>query len=472
MLNKRNLLCYTGKKLLLLILAQFFWRERVEKMKLGRWWKILLLLSVFLLLAAPVMAEENKQISIQLNGKPLALTDSTPLLVEGRVFVPFRAVFEGLEAAVSYDAEKKQIAASRGDRNLIMTIGNPTIKLHLNGVDAVVNSDAPSFIHNGRTYVPVRFAAQALDCQVGWDAAREVVIILDKAQLAATTGEYQLIDELQIYNQKIAQKNRALEGNFTLQLADRVNPLKIVKFNLKGVTNSHREDIKISVEPDTMSLAHDLLKEYGTITSQGEKLLQTMEDLELNLRVDKESGEIYLKSEILALLDDKEIDSWYKISGLELTDVLLANQEAKISEIIDVLLKNISLTDSVAAASLLDSIDMLREAYSDEKFVQQDNCYVSEFSDVENGVSLALKTTLAVNNQQIEGYTSEMTITDEKSFCEYLERQGEDFFMLEVDLKNEKIRTKLQGRIEYKDTTEAPAEIPQKYTVAEYFILN
>ena len=62
-------------------------------MKLGRWWKILLLLSVFLLLAAPVMAEENKQISIQLNGKPLALTDSTPLLVEGRVFVPFRAVF-------------------------------------------------------------------------------------------------------------------------------------------------------------------------------------------------------------------------------------------------------------------------------------------------------------------------------------------------------------------------------------------
>lgn len=430
-------------------------------MKIHHWQKVLSVLSVFLLLALPVTAAEEKKIAVQLNGKPLCLTDSAPMLVEGRVFVPFRAVFEGLEAEVSYDAEKNQITASRGDRRVIMTIGNPSIKLHLNGVEALVNTDAPSFIQNGRTYVPVRFAAQALDCKVGWDQTRQVVIILDMGKIEAEKASYQLMTKLENYRENSSNSNRALSGSISLKTADLENNDENVRISLTGINNSQRASLQMKVEPDTMFLAHKLLREYGHLSKEGERLLQTLEKVDVDLIIDWQTNKVYAKSELVAILGDGKAGVWYQVDAEYY--LALFKQGGQVSKLVENLLLNLSLTDSVATAAALDNLEMLRAVYSDKAFAKQGNRYISKFAEKENDAELEITTALFAEGERINGYQTQMSVTENDLCWQYDLQENADALNLEMNLAAGKKSAEVKGKIEYQTTRQNPGEIPIEF---------
>lgn len=118
-------------------------------------------------ITAPVSAQ---QVSVTVNGQPLALSPG-PIERTGRVFVPLRGIFERLGATVVYSA---------GTINA--TKGGTTVSLHIGSTQATLNGqiqslDVAPFIVGASTYVPLRFIAQSLGANVGYDNATRVVAI-------------------------------------------------------------------------------------------------------------------------------------------------------------------------------------------------------------------------------------------------------------------------------------------------------
>jgi len=116
---------------------------------------------------APTVAQ---QVTVTVNGQALYLSPG-PIERAGRVFVPLRGIFERLGAGVVYSA---------GTINA--TKDSTTVSLHIGLTQATVNGqaqilDVAPFIIGATTYVPLRFIAQSLGANVGYDASTRVVAI-------------------------------------------------------------------------------------------------------------------------------------------------------------------------------------------------------------------------------------------------------------------------------------------------------
>ncbi len=120
--------------------------------------------------------------SIKINDK-LVEGEAEPVIVEGRTLVPVRAIFEGLDASVEWDAETKTVTGTNGDTKVVMAVGENVITI--NGED--VEMDSAAMIIDGRTYAPARYVAEAFGYDVSWDAEAKEVIINDKVESPAAT---------------------------------------------------------------------------------------------------------------------------------------------------------------------------------------------------------------------------------------------------------------------------------------------
>jgi len=121
------------------------------------------------LFAAPTILRANT-ITVVVNGSPMQF-DQQPIEQAGRVFVPLRGVFERLGATVVYS--NGQINATGNGRS---------ISLHIGSTQATVNGqpqtlDVAPFEVGARTLVPLRFVAQALGANVGWNQSNSTVTI-------------------------------------------------------------------------------------------------------------------------------------------------------------------------------------------------------------------------------------------------------------------------------------------------------
>ncbi|HOO96820.1 MAG TPA: stalk domain-containing protein [Caldisericia bacterium] len=124
-------------------------------------------------------AKPNVLISMQigaeyasLNGKLVKL-DAAPFIASGRTMVPFRFIGEALGAIVSYEAESKTAVFTRGRRVVRIPIG----KTYAIVDGKQVQLDTPAVIVSGRTFVPIRFVADAFDATTDWDASTKTVTI-------------------------------------------------------------------------------------------------------------------------------------------------------------------------------------------------------------------------------------------------------------------------------------------------------
>lgn len=109
-----------------------------------------------------------------------------PVMVKGRLLVPFRDIFQALGAAVDWDEETGKVTAYKGSTTIEMTAGGVTFK---NG--KTISLDVPPRIIKGRTMVPVRFVSETMGAQVNWDIATQSVSIITGATHPITyTWEY------------------------------------------------------------------------------------------------------------------------------------------------------------------------------------------------------------------------------------------------------------------------------------------
>lgn len=116
--------------------------------------------------ASEIKASFERPISVYVNGVDLYF-DAPPVIINDRVLVPMRKIFEKLGCEIVWNEETKTVTAVKGEKYIKLTVGESMAFVNGSGV----NLDCPAVIMNDRTLVPVRFIADSLNLDVDWDAA-------------------------------------------------------------------------------------------------------------------------------------------------------------------------------------------------------------------------------------------------------------------------------------------------------------
>lgn len=121
--------------------------------------------------AAPALQD---RVNVTLDGAELDM--DIPALIrsrdgaDGRTLIPVRPLAQALGATVDWLPENRQVALTRGEDTILLTLGDP--RATVNGAEmALPGGVAPAVARVGgaeRTLVPLRFLAQVLGLMVTW----------------------------------------------------------------------------------------------------------------------------------------------------------------------------------------------------------------------------------------------------------------------------------------------------------------
>ena len=107
-----------------------------------------------------------------LNGEQKTM-DVAPIIRNSRTMLPVRYVAEALGASIDWNGATSTATLTTADTVIVITVGATTATV--NGES--VTLDSPAFIESSRTYMPVRFVAEALGGSVAWDGATSTATI-------------------------------------------------------------------------------------------------------------------------------------------------------------------------------------------------------------------------------------------------------------------------------------------------------
>lgn len=147
----------------------------------------LLTLCIIMLFFCNINLEANAATEpiIVVNGDEIT-ADAAPYISDsGRTMVPVRFVSEPLGAYVDWNNDTKVATISRFDTVIEITIGSSTALV--NGVEYEL--DSPATAIDGRTFLPLRFIGEHLDCDVYWDTTDQAVYITTKTIVENTPPE-------------------------------------------------------------------------------------------------------------------------------------------------------------------------------------------------------------------------------------------------------------------------------------------
>lgn len=122
------------------------------------------------------LAFAESEVKVVVDGNTVVFEDQAPVLENGRTLVPLRATFNALGAEVDWVAETSTVFANKRLRNISLKIDDT--KMYVDGKETAL--EVPAKLINGRTMIPLRAVAEALDTKVGWDANTFTVNIESK----------------------------------------------------------------------------------------------------------------------------------------------------------------------------------------------------------------------------------------------------------------------------------------------------
>lgn len=198
--------------------------------------KLVFLVVLVICVSSFVLAADVK---VQINGEMIDFKDSAgntvnAQIVNSRTLVPMRKIFEVLGASVEWDGEQRKVTGTKGDTVIELQINNNIAKKTVSGETKTIQLDTAPMIIDNRTMVPLRFIAESLDKQVGWDNDNRTAVIIDYSYFANELKK----NAPALYRFMMAKKQYAI---FTLnrEYIDIANPSNNNTFGIK--INATRE---------------------------------------------------------------------------------------------------------------------------------------------------------------------------------------------------------------------------------------
>ncbi len=390
---------------------------------------VMALVMVFSIAAVAAPTASATQITVLVDGKALTFTDAVPQLKDDRTYVPYRTVFEALGAEVAFDGATRTVTAQRGDTQVSFVLGTTQVTVTENGKSQTVDTDAAPYIdpNTDRTMVPVRFAAQALGCMVGWDQATKTVNVIDVDALkTAYQDKFQLVERASKEMQEAMPKEMSFSGKLNMELSvtdtGTAYPISITG-TVSGGMNEDAANMKANLSLDLSKLLDESSmteEEY----QQAVQLIAALKNVEIDYIVNMKSGMIYLNMPVLAQLDPSfQADAWYSLSLNEIyqevlgTDVNFASLMTQSQEvsIVDALLMAADMVKDApdAYTQVVTMLSTCENALGDKAFTKNGNVYTSNFDLSENGQSVGLKMTLTETNSKISAMKMDLTVAAE-----------------------------------------------------------
>lgn len=152
---------------------------------------LLLILSSFIFSGYKI----QKPIKIYINGQ-LIESDQPPLLIDNRTFVPIRVIAEDLGATVNYNKEDRIVTIRRDKTNILLTIGDDIARISSDVETRPAILDAPAFLRNDRTYLPLRSISELFGMEVNWDGGKRAVYIKENSYLPEYINRDNALEEV------------------------------------------------------------------------------------------------------------------------------------------------------------------------------------------------------------------------------------------------------------------------------------
>lgn len=399
-----------------------------------------LTVAVLTLCATQMLAFAEAPITVQLDGQNVAFTDAQPQIVNDRVFLPVRAVFEAMDATV--DFEDGVVTAARGGRTVSMTVGSAAATLTEDGATTALSMDVAPFIDPtlDRAYVPVRFAAQALGANVGWDAAKRTVIIADvekQLETALAGKSFTYLEKFNEYSKKynagIWNSEVAAEGNMDVDLSGLIGPGVSFKLSVpfsvtaKGVTqDGEKVEVAEKMTMDLSALKSLLLSSGEAAGAENAAAAESMiaalgtDGINIAVRGDLTDGKLYMNIDLSALGEELagalDANTWYVVDysalGIDMAELMAQAKNVDYKALAEGVLASVEMNDADRSYAELDALlKAVAHSLSDDGFTKNGDVCATSIEQEIGGIMCKLTLSLTVKNDAVTACGLDMTVS-------------------------------------------------------------
>ena len=180
---------------------------------------------IFLMLMSAYAAKPSETIELKmtvgstqafLNGEARTL-DAAPMICDGVAMLPVRFVAECLGADVTWDDAKKTALIVSEETEIKIVVG--ALVAFVNGEAKVLDKvlDTPVFIKHARTYLPVRFIAEALGAEANWNSETSTVVITKTVEAPLRAPEVGVYYETDFSDASVLKDFTAYRGEWAVR---------------------------------------------------------------------------------------------------------------------------------------------------------------------------------------------------------------------------------------------------------------
>ncbi len=141
----------------------------------------------FTITYVPPKTNTSETISLQINNpyitingtkKKIDKQNSKSIIKNNRTLLPIRSLIESLGGTIKWNPKTREVTIELNGNTIVLTIGKNTALV--NGIKTKIDPNNPNvtpIIINGRTYLPLRFIAEHLNCTITWDPVTKTITV-------------------------------------------------------------------------------------------------------------------------------------------------------------------------------------------------------------------------------------------------------------------------------------------------------
>ena len=237
-------------------------------------------------------------INVSVNGEWLDLDGLEPWGLNGRTMVPVRPFLEALGAKVDY-ADNVVTAVLPDGVTLELTGGSTTMTRVSGDKIDKIEMDVPLTAVANRTYIPARFAGEAVGMAVAWDGDYQAAHFTDwdsiEAQIDqnfATLNTLLSIGQGQSDPEQTYRVKELVSGSMTLYGATEAESgTAAISLTVDGLVRGGQADLDMKLDLDLGELKELVT---GSMPEEDTAALDLLSDFEMEVRGDLGQGTLYM----------------------------------------------------------------------------------------------------------------------------------------------------------------------------------